>query len=156
MKTENFNNHDQPSTNPEERISSSTALERIKKEMTPVVIEHTRRHLKKMAGGSDQQIVEDVLNSAVINALTHAHSFQTGTSFQSWFITIARNCYFDFYRKKKRDLKIYLPEDRVPSFENLGSNPSRDLSFRSASPRPRHFCALRVLKQNIFSTYFNH
>lgn len=62
----------------------------------------------------NRQEAEDVLQEAVLRALTAWRSFQPGTNFKAWLFTVVTNAYISKYRRRMRDpvraVEI-LPED---------------------------------------------
>ncbi len=50
----------------------------------------------------DRSFAEDLVQEAVVRALTHADQFQPGTNFKAWITTILRNSYFNVVRRRSR------------------------------------------------------
>ncbi|HMK67773.1 MAG TPA: sigma-70 family RNA polymerase sigma factor [Stellaceae bacterium] len=50
----------------------------------------------------DRCTADDLVQEALLRALTHVHQFQPGTNFKAWITTILRNAYFNLLRDRKR------------------------------------------------------
>jgi RNA polymerase sigma-70 factor (ECF subfamily) len=50
----------------------------------------------------DRTLANDLVQEAVLRALTHAEQFQPGTNFKAWISTILRNSYFNEMRRRSR------------------------------------------------------
>jgi RNA polymerase sigma-70 factor (ECF subfamily) len=48
---------------------------------------------------------DDLVQETMVKAWSHAESFEPGTNFRAWLITILRNTYFTAYRKQSRELQ---------------------------------------------------
>ena len=48
---------------------------------------------------------EDLVQDTLLQALTHAESFQAGTNLSAWLVTILRNRFRDQYRKRQREVE---------------------------------------------------
>jgi RNA polymerase sigma-70 factor (ECF subfamily) len=50
----------------------------------------------------DRALADDLVQDAVLRALSHAHQFTAGTNFKAWITTILRNSYFNEMRRRGR------------------------------------------------------
>jgi RNA polymerase sigma-70 factor, ECF subfamily len=50
----------------------------------------------------ERALADDLVQEAVVRALSHAHQFQPGTNFKAWISTILRNSYFNEIRHRNR------------------------------------------------------
>jgi RNA polymerase sigma-70 factor (ECF subfamily) len=50
----------------------------------------------------DRTLANDLVQDAVVRALSHADQFQPGTNFKAWISTILRNSYFNEMRRRSR------------------------------------------------------
>jgi RNA polymerase sigma-70 factor, ECF subfamily len=50
----------------------------------------------------DRTLANDLVQEAVLRALTHAEQFQRGTNFKAWISAILRNSYFNEVRRRRR------------------------------------------------------
>ena len=57
------------------------------------------RYLLHLSG--DQAVSEDLVQEAFLRVLKHAKSFDPKQTFSVWLFGIARNAYFDLYRKRR-------------------------------------------------------
>lgn len=48
-------------------------------------------------------LADDLVQDTLVKAWSHADSFQPGTNFRAWLVTILRNTYFSQYRKRARE-----------------------------------------------------
>ncbi len=46
---------------------------------------------------------EDIVQEAALKGLRRFESFQTGTDFKAWMMTIVANTYIDLYRRRRRE-----------------------------------------------------
>jgi RNA polymerase sigma-70 factor (ECF subfamily) len=72
---------------------------------------------------------EDIVQEAALKGLRRFDSFQSGTDFKSWMMTIVANTYIDLYRKRRREKPAAI-EDAVQALAESES-PLRagDLEF---------------------------
>ena len=54
----------------------------------------------------DSAVAEELLSEVFLSALTSLHRFRSDSSEKTWLISIARNTYFNWLRKKKIDLPL--------------------------------------------------
>lgn len=54
----------------------------------------------------ERALADDLVQEAVVRALSHAHQFQPGTNFRAWISTILRNSYFNEIRYRNRVSQI--------------------------------------------------
>jgi RNA polymerase sigma-70 factor, ECF subfamily len=50
-------------------------------------------------------VADDLVQDTLVKAWSHADSFQPGTNFRAWLVTILRNTYFSQYRKRSREVQ---------------------------------------------------
>lgn len=50
-------------------------------------------------------VADDLVQDTLVKAWSHADSFQPGTNFRAWLVTILRNTYFSQYRKRAREVQ---------------------------------------------------
>jgi RNA polymerase sigma-70 factor (ECF subfamily) len=50
-------------------------------------------------------VADDLVQVTLVKAWSHADSFQPGTNFRAWLVTILRNTYFSQYRKRSREVQ---------------------------------------------------
>lgn len=50
-------------------------------------------------------LADDLVQDTLVKAWSHADSFQPGTNFRAWLVTILRNTYFSDYRKRAREVQ---------------------------------------------------
>ena len=48
---------------------------------------------------------DDLVQETLVRAWQHADSFETGTNFRAWLLTILRNRYFSDYAKRRREIQ---------------------------------------------------
>jgi RNA polymerase sigma-70 factor, ECF subfamily len=63
----------------------------------------------------DRALADDLVQDAVLRALSHAHQFTAGTNFKAWITTILRNSYFNEMRRRGRAAQM--------SIDVLGNTP---------------------------------
>jgi RNA polymerase sigma-70 factor, ECF subfamily len=54
----------------------------------------------------DRALADDLVQDAVLRALSHAHQFTAGTNFKAWITTILRNSYFNEMRRRGRAVQM--------------------------------------------------
>jgi RNA polymerase sigma-70 factor (ECF subfamily) len=82
-------------------------------------IPHLRAFAISLCGNVDQ--ADDLVQEAVLRALTHIDGFTPGTSMQAWLFTILRNLFHTSFRKRKREIED--PEGIMAS--NLSTLPEQ-------------------------------
>lgn len=50
-------------------------------------------------------VADDLVQETLVKAWSHADSFEKGTNFRAWLVTILRNTYFNQYRKLSREVQ---------------------------------------------------
>lgn len=72
---------------------------------------------------------EDIVQEAALKGLRRFDSFQTGTDFKAWMMTIVANTYIDLYRRRRRE-KPAAAQDAVEAMADSESPlRSGDLEF---------------------------
>ena len=59
----------------------------------------------------DRSTIEDLMQEAYIKAINNLDSYKSGTNFQAWICTIARNHTINFYNRKKKETLVDSVED---------------------------------------------
>ena len=59
----------------------------------------------------DKSTIEDLMQEAYIKAINNLDSYKSGTNFQAWICTIARNHTINFYNRKKKETLVDSVED---------------------------------------------
>ena len=54
----------------------------------------------------ERTLADDLVQEAVVRALSHSHQFQPGTNFKAWISAILRNSYFNEIRYRNRAAQI--------------------------------------------------
>src|SRR3954447_21048357 len=62
-------------------------------------IPHLRAFARFLTGNRER--ADDLVQDAVVRALTAAHQFQPGTNLKAWIFTILRNLYYNEIRKNR-------------------------------------------------------
>jgi RNA polymerase sigma-70 factor (ECF subfamily) len=59
----------------------------------------------------DRTLADDLVQEAIVRALTHRDQFEPNTNFNAWITTIARNCFYNELRRRRRiaDVNPELP-----------------------------------------------
>src|SRR5690349_5755745 len=66
----------------------------------------------------DRALADDLVQEAIARALAHRDQFEPNTNFNAWITTIARNCFYNELRRRRRiaDVNPELPSlDRAVS-----------------------------------------
>jgi RNA polymerase sigma-70 factor (ECF subfamily) len=66
-------------------------------------IPHLRAFAISLSGS--MTMADDLVQETLVRAWSYADSFQPGTNFRAWVITILRNTYFTAYRKQAREVQ---------------------------------------------------
>src|SRR5262249_48646148 len=71
------------------------------------ILEHLP-HLRAFARllARDRTFADDLVQEALLRALSHADQFRTGTNLRAWLTAILRNCYFDEQRSRRRTVQL--------------------------------------------------
>ncbi len=64
---------------------------------------HLRAFAISLTGEVDR--ADDLVQEAMLKALSHLHQFQPGTSMQAWLFTILRNHFHTQHRRRKREVE---------------------------------------------------
>ncbi|MBR9919350.1 MAG: RNA polymerase sigma factor [Bacteroidetes bacterium] len=72
-------------------IEFSSQFESLQKKLIPVAYRLT----------NNTEDAKDLVQETALRAFNNKEKFTTGTNFQAWVITIMRNTFINFYRKKK-------------------------------------------------------
>ena len=74
------------------------AMRSIREEIL-LCLPHLRAFARSLAGNRDK--ADDLVQDAIVQALTAAHQFEPGTNFKAWIFTILRNRFFNDLRRNK-------------------------------------------------------
>jgi RNA polymerase sigma-70 factor, ECF subfamily len=77
------------------------------------VLPHLRAFSRSLTRRRDQ--ADDLVNDAVVRALSAAEQFQPGTNFKAWMFTILRNLYYNEGRKSRSIVSLDDSDALVPS-----------------------------------------
>jgi RNA polymerase sigma-70 factor (ECF subfamily) len=64
---------------------------------------HLRAFAISLTGDLDR--ADDLVQEAVVRALSHLHQFRRGTNFQGWMFTILRNQFHSNFRKRRHEIE---------------------------------------------------
>lgn len=67
------------------------------------VMPHLRAFARFLTGNRER--ADDLVQDAVVRALTAAHQFQPGTNFKAWMFTILRNIFYDQLRQRRFEME---------------------------------------------------
>jgi RNA polymerase sigma-70 factor (ECF subfamily) len=84
---------------PDESTTSSNVIEAD----LIACIPHLRAFARFLTGNRER--ADDLVQDAVVRALTAAHQFQPGTNLKAWIFTILRNLYYNEIRKNRVKLQ---------------------------------------------------
>lgn len=68
-------------------------------------------------------VADDLVQEAVVKALSNLHSFTEGTNLRAWLFTILRNTYFSDLRRRRYEITTDNPSDLT---ESVSTNPSQE------------------------------
>jgi RNA polymerase sigma-70 factor (ECF subfamily) len=95
----------------------------------------------------DRTLANDLVQDAVVRALSHADQFQPGTNFKAWISTILRNSYFNEMRRRSRTAQVDV--ETVWNVMTVSGGQEENLhmrdferAFRSLPPSQREALAL--------------
>lgn len=72
------------------------------------ILPDLRRYARALAGAAG---ADDLVQDAVVRALSKSHLFQEGTSLRAWVFTIMRNLFVSGMRRKQRAGYVVDPDD---------------------------------------------
>jgi RNA polymerase sigma-70 factor, ECF subfamily len=122
----------------------------------------------------DRALADDLVQEAIARALTHRDQFEPNTNFNAWITTIARNCFYNELRRRRRiaDVNPELPlldravsggqearlevRDFQRAFEALSTEHREALrlvgaiGFSYAKAAERASCAAGTMKSRVF------
>ena len=85
---------------------------------------------------------EDIVQESALKGLRRFDSFQTGTDFKAWMMTIVANTYIDLYRRRRRE-KPAATEDAVQAMaESEATLRAGDMEFLLPDDVERALAAL--------------
>jgi RNA polymerase sigma-70 factor (ECF subfamily) len=95
----------------------------------------------------DRTLANDLVQEAIVRALSHADQFQPGTNFKAWISTILRNSYFNEIRRRSRTSQVDIETAQNTLTVNGGQEQQlqmRDFerAFRKLPPSQREALAL--------------
>jgi RNA polymerase sigma-70 factor, ECF subfamily len=98
-------------------MATNKGVRRVKNELHQDIV-HCLPHLRAFAFllARDRALADDLVQDAVLRALSHADQFEVGTNFRAWITTILRNSYFNEMRRRSRASQL--------SMEALVNTPS--------------------------------
>lgn len=96
----------------------------IRKEVI-TVMPHLRAFARFLTGHRER--ADDLVQDAVVRALTAAHQFQPGTNFKAWMFTILRNLFYNEGRKAK--VKLDPLDDVTANQHAMGPTQEAGLEF---------------------------
>jgi len=77
------------------------------------VLPHLRAFARSLTRRREQ--ADDLVNDAVVRALSAAEQFQPGTNFKAWMFTILRNLFYNEGRKNRSTVSLDEAESLMPS-----------------------------------------
>ncbi|WP_233559985.1 sigma-70 family RNA polymerase sigma factor [Oleomonas cavernae] len=89
------------------------------------VMPHLRAFARFLTGHRER--ADDLVQDAVVRALTAAHQFQPGTNFKAWMFTILRNLFYNEGRKTK--VKLDPLDDVTANQHAMGPTQEAGLEF---------------------------
>src|SRR5260221_8338525 len=92
-------------------------------------IPHLRAYARFLTGNRER--ADDLVQDALLRALTAAHQFQPGTNLKAWIFTILRNLFYNEIRKNR--LKVQSIDD-IPG-EGPATPPTQDSNLEVAGYR---------------------
>ena len=66
---------------------------------------------------NDEHLAEDLLQDTFLKAIEKIDTFDMRCKLSSWLCQIAKNTYFDYYRKKKNPILLELCEEQMAEFD---------------------------------------
>ena len=73
--------------------------ERFREEDLLACIPHLRAYARFLTGNRER--ADDLVQDALLRALTAAHQFEPGTNLKAWIFTILRNLFYNEIRKSR-------------------------------------------------------
>ena len=92
-------------------------------------IPHLRAYARFLTGNRER--ADDLVQDALVRALTASHQFQAGTNLKAWIFTILRNLFYNEIRKNR--LKVQSIDD-IPG-EGPATPPTQDANLEFADFR---------------------
>jgi RNA polymerase sigma-70 factor, ECF subfamily len=92
-------------------------------------IPHLRAYARFLTGNRER--ADDLVQDALVRALTASHQFQAGTNLKAWIFTILRNLFYNEIRKNR--LKVQSIDD-IPG-EGPATPPTQDVNLEFADFR---------------------
>ncbi len=94
------------------------------------VLPHLRAFARSLTRRREQ--ADDLVNDAVVRALSAAGQFQPGTNFKAWMFTILRNLYYNEGRKNRATVSLDEAEALMPSVAPSQQSTLEFCDFRRA------------------------
>lgn len=94
------------------------------------VLPHLRAFARSLTRRREQ--ADDLVNDAVVRALSAAAQFQPGTNFKAWMFTILRNLYYNEGRKNRATVSLDEAEALMPSVAPVQQATLEFCDFRRA------------------------
>ena len=112
-----------------ESMAESNDTASFRQEDLLACIPHLRAYARFLTGNRER--ADDLVQDALVRALTAAHQFQTGTNLKAWIFTILRNLFYNEIRKNR--LKVQSLDD-IPG-EGPATPPTQDANLEFADFR---------------------
>ena len=112
-----------------ESMAESNDTASFRQEDLLACIPHLRAYARFLTGNRER--ADDLVQDALVRALTASHQFQAGTNLKAWIFTILRNLFYNEIRKNR--LKVQSIDD-IPG-EGPATPPTQDVNLEFADFR---------------------
>jgi RNA polymerase sigma-70 factor, ECF subfamily len=112
-----------------ESMAESNDTASFRQEDLLACIPHLRAYARFLTGNRER--ADDLVQDALVRALTASHQFQAGTNLKAWVFTILRNLFYNEIRKNR--LKVQSIDD-IPG-EGPATPPTQDANLEFADFR---------------------
>lgn len=89
-------------------------------------IPHLRAFARALA--RDAVLADDLVQDAIVNALSHRDQFKPGTNLKGWLIIILRNSFFNEVRKSRHKFEVAV--DFLPDIASVKGNQEARMELR--------------------------